>query len=61
MQTDKQTKPEISYNRDTGQFQDHGQWITDDHMWALWFDVGSADWTQGAFNQVIEMLPNKQP
>ncbi len=61
MQTDKQTKPEISYSRATGQFLNHGKRITDDHMWSLWFDVGSADWTQGAFNQVVEMLDKKQP
>jgi hypothetical protein len=50
------TKPEIWYDRETGRFTDKGEWITDDHMWSLWNEVGSADWTQGAFNKAIELL-----
>jgi hypothetical protein len=49
-------KPEISYNHETGQFRANDEWITDDHLWALWNDVGSADYTQGAFNKIIDLL-----
>ena len=56
MRKPKKQKPEISYSRESGQFFDHGQWITDDHLWSLWNDVGSADYTQGAFNKIIELL-----
>lgn len=52
----KKTKPEISYNRDTGHFQENGESISDYVMWTHWNDVGSADWTQGAFNKAIELL-----
>jgi hypothetical protein len=54
-------KPKIDFSHETGQFRNHDEWITEDHMWSLWNDVGSADWTRGAFNQVINMLQKPIP
>lgn len=49
-------KPEISYDRASGQFQDHCQPITDAQLWEHWNKVGSADYTQGAWNKIIDLL-----
>lgn len=46
-------KPQIGFDRSEDVFTKNGIPIDDDEALELWNKVGSADWSVGAYNQMV--------